>query len=80
MRFFKKKEPIKPDFEARLTQQEQKIKELRREMVEVVMDIENLRDKVLRKIQSKRKLDKEEDTAPPLDGLPRMNGIQKSVL
>jgi len=75
MWFFKKKTldtRVSDDYEARLTIIEQKIGKLARENVEIVMDIDNFRDKVLRKIQNKRKDIKDEETSPALDGLPRM--------
>lgn len=67
----RKKEAVPATFEDRLTLQEQKISDLKREVVSLNMDNTNLRDKVLKKIQQKRKIDIEDDPKPPADGLPR---------
>jgi len=66
------KRPVNVDFEDRLAELEQRFAKIKREVVELAFDNENLRDKVLRKIQQKRKVNEEEGTPPALDGLPRL--------
>lgn len=74
--WFKRKKNVEidvaGDYESRLTVLEVRINKIAREHVEFEMDLDNFRDKVLRKIQNKRKDNKDEDEPKPLDGLPRL--------
>jgi len=68
-----RKTSVSDDFEARLTSLESKYNALKREVVEITMDVDTMRNKVMRKIQRKRDEEEEEDTKiPHLDGLPRV--------
>jgi len=62
---------VSNDFEARLTNLEQKFNKVKQEVLDCATDIDTMRDKVLRKIQTRRK-DDDEETPPALDGLPRI--------
>jgi len=57
--FFNKK-PVKATYEERLATLEIEFSKVKREVISCVMDIDTLRDKVLRKIQKKRKDNEEE--------------------
>lgn len=63
MRIFGKKESVKPTYDERLATLEELCSKLKREVVSNSMDLDTLRDKVLRKIQHKRKQEDETENS-----------------
>lgn len=74
MWFQKRKINVAKDFEDRLAVLEMKYNKIKSEILATAMDVDIIRDKVLRKIQFKKSKDHEEEAAAalPSDNLPRI--------
>lgn len=79
MRIFQFRKKAETTFSERLETLEASISKLKREVVSNTLDIDTLRDKVLRKIQGKRKKEEEEETDSGLsdDGFDEVRKLKK---
>ncbi len=83
MGIFWKKKTLNHTFDERLETLEVLVSKLKREVVSNTMDVDTLRDKVLRKLQTKRKKqeedEKEVETGIPEDGFSDVRKLTNSI-